>query len=80
MSFEEDDAVDQQVGVVHLLDRFLPLLLGKAGETPVLREPIVQPVLVDGAELELQRLVEAVDDPLVAFHEFPRTCVWWAHF
>ena len=69
MTFEEDDAVDQPVGVMHLLDQFLPLLLGEARETPVLGQPIVQPVLVDGAELELQRLVQAVDDPLVAFHE-----------
>ena len=29
-AFEEDDAVHQLVGVMHLLDRFLALLLGEA--------------------------------------------------
>ena len=56
------------VGVMHLLDQFRPLLLGEFRETPVLGQPVMHPVLVDGAELELQRLVQAVDDPCVAFH------------
>ena len=59
--------VDQLVGVVHLLDRFLALLLGELGEAPVVEQAVVQPVLVDGAELELQRLVKLLDDLFLPF-------------
>jgi hypothetical protein len=47
-------ALDQLVGVVHLLDGFLTLLLRKLGVAPVLEKTIMQPVLVDGAEFEEQ--------------------------
>lgn len=50
MAFEEDDAGDQPVGVLHLLDRFLALLLGELGDAHVVEETVVEPVLVDGAK------------------------------
>ena len=67
-TFEEDDARHQLVGMMHLLDRFLALLLGELGEAPVLEHAVVQPVLVDGAELVLEGLVEDVDDVFLALH------------
>ena len=70
MAFEEDDAMNELVGVMHLLDRFRPLLLGEFREAPILGEPVMHPVLVDGPKLQFQRLVQAVDYPFVAFHDF----------
>ena len=70
MAFEEDDARDELVGVMHFLDRFRALLLGELAVAPVLQQPVVKPVLVDGAELQKQRLVKPLDDLFFAFHGF----------
>jgi hypothetical protein len=72
MAFQENDACDELVRVMHLLDRFLALLPGEARKAPILGQAIVDPILVDGAELQFQRLVQAVDDSLVALHGIPR--------
>src|SRR5262249_10292161 len=69
---EEDDAGDEVVGVAHLLDRFLAPLLGEVAVAPIVQEPVMQPVLVDGGELVPERLVEIVDDGCVAAHGFLR--------
>src|SRR5687767_1581448 len=53
---------------MHLLDRFLALLLGEPGEAPIVEHAVVQPVLVDGAELVLEGLVEDIDDVFLALH------------
>ena len=42
--------------------------LASFGEAPVVQQPEMHPVLVDGAELEEQRLVKPLDDLLFAFH------------
>ncbi len=68
MPFEEDDARDDAVGVMHLLDRFGPLLLGELGVAPVFQQPEMDPVLVDGAEFQKQRFVKPLDDLLFALH------------
>src|SRR5439155_9772167 len=60
------------VGVLHLLDRLLALLLGELGEAPVVEHAVVQPILVDGAELVLERLVKDVDDVFPALHAASR--------
>src|SRR5690606_31034037 len=65
---EEDDALDQPVGVVHLLDRFHALLLRQLGVAPVLGEAVVQPVLIDRGELVAQGAVEDLDDLRVPSH------------
>ena len=68
VAFEEDDALDQPVGVMHLLDRLGALLLCELLEAPVVQHPEMHPVLVDRAELEEQRLVKPLDDLRFAFH------------
>ena len=66
---EENDAVGEAVGVVHLLDRFLAPLLGELQQAPVMQQPEMQPILVDGGELVAQALVEIFDDLCVALHD-----------
>ncbi len=68
MPVEENDAVDQAIRVLHLFDRFFALFLGELLETPVIEKTIMQPILVDGAQFELQCLVETGDDVFVALH------------
>ena len=65
---EEQDAVGELVGVVHLFDAFLAPDLGHLQEAPIVQDPVVQPVLVDGGELMTQALVEIVDDFGIALH------------
>ena len=52
MTLKEDDAVRQFVRVMHFLDGFLTFLLGEPREAPVAQEAVVEPVLIDGAELQ----------------------------
>jgi len=66
---QEQDAVGEAIGVVHLLDRFLAPLLGQFEQTPVVQQPEMQPVLVDGGEFAAQTLVEIFDDLGVALHD-----------
>ena len=68
MAFEEDDALDQPVGVMHLLDQLGALLLCELLEAPVVQHAEMHPVLVDRAELEEQGLVKPLDDLRFAFH------------
>ena len=75
---QEDDAVDQLVGVLHLLDRFLAPLLGERFQTPVVQQAIVQPILIDGGELVPQRLVEIFDDLGFALHVHAPISARWA--
>src|SRR5262249_17960287 len=65
---EEDDARDDLVGVLHLLDRFLAPFLGQVPVTPIVQETIMQPILVDGGKLMPQTAVEILDNPCVALH------------
>ena len=65
---EEQDAVGELVGVLHLLDGFLAPDLGHVQQAPIVQEPVMQPVLVDGGEFAAQALVEIIDDFWVALH------------
>ena len=65
---EEDDAVDQLVGVLHLLDGFRAPFLGEILEAPVVEQPVVQPVLVDRGQFVAERLVQEIDDFWIALH------------
>ena len=65
---QENDAVGDAVGVLHLLDGLLAPELGHLQETPVIEQAVMQPVLVDGGELVTQPLVEILDDFGVALH------------
>ena len=48
---EEDDALHELVGVLHLLDQFLAPFLGELVEAPVVEQAVMQPVLVDRGQL-----------------------------
>src|SRR5262249_38386214 len=52
----------------HLFDRFLAPLLGQCPVAPVVEQPIVQPILIDGGHLVAQGFVEIFDDLGVALH------------
>ena len=58
-AFEEQDALGERVGMLHLVDQFVPLELGEPLDAPIVEHPVVQPILVDRGQLVLQRLVES---------------------
>src|SRR5467141_2001112 len=62
------DALDQLVRVLHLLDALLAHSLVEAAVSPVVAEAGVEEVLVDRGQLGRQHVVEQRDDLLVAFH------------
>ena len=66
-TFEEQDPVDQLVGTLHLLDRFLVFDLVQLLETPILEHTRMQEVLVDRRQLIFKDNVEMLYDFLVAF-------------
>ena len=74
MPLQEDDAVDDLVRVLHLLDQLFALFLCELGEAPVREQSVMQPVLVHRAKLVLQRVVQNVDDVLVALHGGASPC------
>ena len=65
---EKDDALDDLVGVLHLLDRFLAPFLRQVAVAPIVQEPVMQPVLVDGRQLMPQAAVEIFNDSCIALH------------
>jgi hypothetical protein len=65
---EEDDALHDLVGMLHFLDRLLSPFLGQREVAPIVQQPVMQPVLVDGGELMPEATVEIFDDPCVALH------------
>ena len=66
---QKQDAVGQLVGVLHLVDRFVALVLGEPGHAPVVEHAVVQPVLVDRGHLVPQALVEIFDNLGIALHD-----------
>src|SRR5690606_21902077 len=76
MPLEEDDSLDQLVGVVHLLDAFLTRLLRDPAVAPVILETVMQPVLADCGQLAPQGAVQVVDDAWIAFHASLLSLVW----
>src|SRR5690606_35891963 len=62
------DPLGQGIGVLHLVDRFLVLVLCEFVQAPVLQHFGMQEVLVDRGQLVVERLVEELDDLCVAFH------------
>ena len=65
---EREQALHQRVGMLHLADRLLVLLLGHALEAPVLEHPVVHEVLVDRSELILQLRLEKTNDERITLH------------
>src|SRR5262249_47583550 len=70
---EEDDALHDLVRMLHLLDRLLAPFLGQPPGPPIVLQPVVQPVLVDGGKLVPQTTVEIFDDSCVALHGAPQS-------
>ena len=62
VAVEEQDPVDERVGVLHLVDRQVVEDLAEPAEAPVVEHPRVQEVGVGDRELEGERLVEQLDD------------------
>lgn len=71
MAFEEDDAFDEFVGVVHFLDGLGTLLLCEKRVAPVFEKAVMHPVLVYGTEFEKERFVKLLDYLCVAFQDPP---------
>jgi len=67
-TFQEQDAVDQHVGVLHLADRLVIGDLAEALEAPVVVHPRVQEVLVDRRQLVGEHRVQQLDDRRFALH------------
>ncbi|CAM2143657.1 hypothetical protein PT2222_150094 [Paraburkholderia tropica] len=73
---EHEDALDQFVRVLHLLDRFVILMLAEGGEPPVFVEPCVQEILIDGRQLVLEFGIQIFDNLGVGLHDALLTDQW----
>ena len=67
-AIEENDAMNEFIGVFHLFDGLLAPFLGKGLIAPVLEQTIVQPILIDGRKLVTQRLVKVFDYGCISAH------------
>src|SRR5690554_6289425 len=67
-AFEEQNTVDQLLGMLHLFDGLVVLPLGQFLQAPVLVHFGMQKILVDGYQLVAESLVEMFDNLDVAFH------------
>src|SRR5690606_38999010 len=65
---EEQDALDQPIGVTHLVERLLVLVLRELRDAPVAQHARMQEVLVDRGELVVEHLVQHRHYVVVAFH------------
>ena len=63
VAVEQQDPLDQLVGVPHLVEREVVEDLAEPGESPAVQHACVQEVGVRNGELERQRLVEGLDHP-----------------
>ena len=66
--FEVEDALDERLGVLHLLDRLVADLLAESPVAPVVAHLGVDEVLVDRRQLAGQHLVEQLENLVVATH------------
>jgi hypothetical protein len=67
-ALQEDDPLDQLLGVLHLVDRLVLGALRQLLVAPVLLHLGVPEVLVDGRQLGGQHLVEQLDDLGASLH------------
>src|SRR5262245_62074409 len=67
-ALQEEDALGQVAGMLHLADGFLVVLLGETVVSPVLAHLGVQEVLVDADELSGEHIVQDLDDLLAPLH------------
>ena len=67
-ALEEEDARDQRVGMLHLVDRLVVLVVAELRIAPVPEHAGVQEVLVDRGELVGQHRVEVAKHLGIAAH------------
>ena len=67
-ALQEQDALDEALGMLHLGDRALLEIFAQAGVAPVLGHLGMHHVLVDGGQLAGKQTVQRVDKFLVSFH------------
>src|SRR5262249_21271995 len=67
-AIEKDNTRDKFVGMLHLFDRFFMPLLGKRLVAPIVKEPVMKPVLVHCRQLTAKAFVKILDDFRVASH------------
>ena len=58
LTVEHQDALDQQIGVFHLAQAFAVHHRGEPEDAPVLQDPRMQEVLIDGGQLVGQDDIE----------------------
>src|SRR5439155_20867730 len=68
---EEQDAVDQLVGILHLVERLFVFMVAELLDAPMAQHPRMQEILVDGSELGFQHRIQMLDDGLIAPHVRP---------
>ncbi|MCY1425252.1 hypothetical protein D9M71_410360 [compost metagenome] len=74
-AFKEQDALDQLVRVLHLVDGFVVLVLAELVQAPIFIHARMQEVLIDRDQLIGKDLVEMLDDCNVAFHDGVLPCI-----
>ena len=67
-ALEKQDPLDEAIGVLHLVDRLLLLVVLELLQAPVAEHAGVQEVLVDRGELVEQHLVQMLYDLRITFH------------
>src|SRR6476469_6685652 len=67
-TFEKQDALCQLLGMLHLVDRRVALVVRKVRESPVLEHFRVQEILVDRGQLVGQHFVQPLQDLGVTLH------------
>src|SRR5512141_1082559 len=82
---EEQDPLGEPVGMLHFVDRLVPLIFSELLDAPIVEHPVVQPILIDRGQLFLERLVQQLDDLGIALHPALRVarrgCAvssWWS--
>src|SRR5690625_176603 len=68
---QEQNALDQLIGVLHFVDGFVILVLCQFIQAPVLEHAGVEKVLIDGDELIAEHLVEELDNLGITLHGRP---------
>jgi hypothetical protein len=71
---EEEDALDQAIGMLHLLDRLVVFDVGDLLQAPLLVHAGMEEILVDRRELARELRVQELDDLPVAFHAASIEC------
>lgn len=69
-AFHKKNALDQAIGVFHLVDGFAVFVLVQLLQAPVFVHPRVQEILVDGGEFVLERPVEVEQNLIVALYGY----------